>query len=106
MSSTVKLCLGGTAYLTMQLPRESQYQGNIPQEFHTGEQQQLSVMQVSGVSGSIGQAVSVQVPDDNVRRYLVYLKYWTLNLMPLMVYPKVLSPPNSIILGAGQRSAG
>ena len=22
---------------------------------------------------------------------LVYLKYWTLNLVPLMVYPKVLS---------------
>ena len=26
--------------------------------------------------------------------YLVYLKYWTLNLMPLMVYSKVLFHPN------------
>ena len=25
--------------------------------------------------------------------YLVYLKYWTLNLMPPMVYPKVLFHP-------------
>ena len=25
-------------------------------------------------------------PDDKVRRYLVYLEYWTLNLRPLMVY--------------------
>ena len=25
--------------------------------------------------------------------YLVYLKYWTLNLMPIMVYPKVLVHP-------------
>ena len=28
---------------------------------------------------------------------LVYLKYWTLNLMPLMVYPKVLFHPMFII---------
>ena len=33
-------------------------------------------------------------PDARVRIYLVYLKYWTLNLMPLMVYPKVLFHPN------------
>ena len=26
--------------------------------------------------------------------YLVYLKYWTLNLMPLMVYRKVLFHPH------------
>ena len=26
--------------------------------------------------------------------YLVYLKYWTLNLMPLMVYAKVVFHPN------------
>ena len=29
--------------------------------------------------------------------YLVYLKYWTLNLMPLMVYPAVLFSPNFTI---------
>ena len=28
----------------------------------------------------------------------MYLKYWTLNLMPLMVYPKVQLPPHFIIL--------
>ena len=39
-----------------------------------------------------------RTPDDKFRRYLVYLKYWTLNLMPLMVYPKVLLPPKFIIL--------
>ena len=33
-------------------------------------------------------------PDAKVRMYLVYLKCWTLNLMPLMVYPKVLFHPN------------
>ena len=31
--------------------------------------------------------------------YLVYLKYWTLSLMPLMVYPKVLFHPNFSIKG-------
>ena len=36
-------------------------------------------------------------PDDEARRCLVYLKYWTLNLNPLMVYPNVLFPPNFII---------
>ena len=36
-------------------------------------------------------------PDDKVRRYLVYLKYWTLSLNPLMVYPKVLFRPYFII---------
>ena len=30
--------------------------------------------------------------------YLVYPKYWTLNLNPLMVYPKVPFPPSFIIL--------
>ena len=34
----------------------------------------------------------MQCPDDEVRTYLVYLKYWTLILDPLMIYPKVLSP--------------
>ena len=43
-------------------------------------------------------AVRFSCPDDEVRRYLVCLKYWTLNLNPLLVYPKVLSPPNFIIL--------
>ena len=33
-------------------------------------------------------------PDAKVRMYLVYLKYRTLNLMPLMVYPTVLFHPN------------
>ena len=41
--------------------------------------------------------VIARVPRCEIRRYLVYLKYWTLNLRPLMVYPKVLSPPNFII---------
>ena len=33
------------------------------------------------------------IPDAEDRVYLVYLKYWTLNLNPLMVYPKVLFHP-------------
>ena len=33
-------------------------------------------------------------PNAKVWRYLVYLKYWTLSLRPLMIYPKVLTPPN------------
>ena len=32
-------------------------------------------------------------------RGLVYLKFWTLNLRPLMVYPKVLFPPNLTMKG-------
>ena len=36
-------------------------------------------------------------PDNEVQRYLVYLKYWTLNLRPLVVYSEVLFPPNFII---------
>ena len=37
------------------------------------------------------------VPDEKVQRYLVYLKYWTLTLRPLMVYTKVLFHPRFII---------
>ena len=40
-------------------------------------------------------------PDDKVRMCWVYLKYWTLNHRPLMVYPKVLFPPNFIIKARG-----
>ena len=40
--------------------------------------------------------VGCAAPDDKVQRYLVYLKYRTLNLNPLMVYPKVLIPPRFI----------
>ena len=36
-------------------------------------------------------------PDDELGRYLVYPKYRTLNLRPLMVYPKVLFPTSFII---------
>ena len=35
--------------------------------------------------------------DDNVQRFLVYLKYWTPNLTPLVVCPIVLLPPSFII---------
>ena len=35
-------------------------------------------------------APAVTGPVAEVRMYLVCLKYWTLNLRPLMVYPKVL----------------
>ena len=38
-------------------------------------------------------------PDANVRMYLVYLKYWTVNLLPQMVYPEVLFHPNFSIKG-------
>ena len=38
-------------------------------------------------------------PDAKVRMYLVYLKYYTLNLRPLMVYPKVLLRPIFSIKG-------
>ena len=31
-----------------------------------------------------------QSPDAKIRMYMVYLKYYTLNLRPPMVYPKVL----------------
>ena len=34
---------------------------------------------------------------ESIVEYLVYLKYWVLNLRPLMVYPKVLVPPNFTI---------
>ena len=40
----------------------------------------------------------VDAPDAKVRTYLVYLKYWTLNLVPL-VYPKALFHPNFSIKG-------
>ena len=45
-----------------------------------------------------GEAVA---PDAEVRMYLVYLKYWTLNLTPLMVYTKVLFHLNISIKGGG-----
>ena len=38
-------------------------------------------------------------PDAKVQMCLVYLKHWTLNLMPLMVYPKVLFHINFTIKG-------
>ena len=44
------------------------------------------------------QAGSRFLLDCKVQRYLVYLQYWTLNLRPLMVYPKVLFPPTFIII--------
>ena len=36
----------------------------------------------------------LEIPDAEDWMYLVYFKHWTLNLMPLMVYPKVLVPHN------------
>ena len=45
------------------------------------------------------QAVRGVYPDDRVWRYLVNLKYWTPNLRPLIVYPKVLFPPNFSVKG-------
>ena len=41
----------------------------------------------------VRQALALERPDAKDRMYLVYLKYWTLNLMPLIVYPKVLFNP-------------
>ena len=38
-------------------------------------------------------------PDDKLQRYLGYLRYWTLNLRPLIIYPYILFPPNFIIKG-------
>ena len=38
-------------------------------------------------------------PDAKVWMYLVHLKYWTLDLMPLTVYPKVLFHPMFSIKG-------
>ena len=38
--------------------------------------------------------IRYEIQDARDRLYLVHLKYWTLNLMPLMVYPKVLFHPN------------
>ena len=43
-------------------------------------------------------------PDAEVRMHLVYLKHWTLNLMPLMVYPKVLFHLNFSIKGNTARA--
>ena len=37
--------------------------------------------------------MSPLTPDAKVRMYLVYPKYWSLKLMPLMVYPRVLLHP-------------
>ena len=45
------------------------------------------------------QVAQDQTPDAKIRMYLVYFKYWTMNLMPLMVYPKVLLHPNFSIKG-------
>ena len=48
------------------------------------------------IAGEIQAAQQAQSsPDESLE--VVYLKYWTLNLRPLMVYPKVLFPPNFII---------
>ena len=44
------------------------------------------------------------LPDVKARRYLVYLKFWTINFMPVMVYSKVLLHPNFIILGIAGRN--
>ena len=44
--------------------------------------------------------VGLLPPDAKVRMFLVYLKYWTLNLIPLMVYPKVLFHPMFNIKGS------
>ena len=44
-------------------------------------------------------STSDEPPDDKVRRYLVKLEYLTLILTPLVVYSKVLFPPNFIIKG-------
>ena len=41
----------------------------------------------------VGQ-VALPPPDAKLQMYVVYLKYWTLELIPLMVYPKVLFHPN------------
>ena len=49
--------------------------------------------------GLAEQAGQVSSPDAEVWMYLVYLKNWTLNLMPLIVYPKVLFHPNFSIKG-------
>ena len=41
-------------------------------------------------------------PNAKVWKYLVYLKYlkyWTLSLIPLMVYPKILFHPNFSVKG-------
>ena len=58
---------------------------------------QLCRMLVIGQSSeSLANSISSEVicPDGKVQRHLVYFKYWTLNLMPPMVYPEVLFPPN------------
>ena len=41
----------------------------------------------------IAMSLANLTPHARVRRHLIYLKYWTLNLRPLMVYPQVLFPP-------------
>ena len=46
------------------------------------------------------QAALDQHPDAKIQMYLVYLKYWTLNLMPRMVYTTVLFRPNFGIKGS------
>ena len=48
------------------------------------------------------QGLQLQAPDAKVRMHLVFLKYRTLNLMPLMVYPKVLFHSNSSIIAASK----
>ena len=48
---------------------------------------------------------SGSVPDAKVQIWLVYLKYWTLNLMHLMVYPKVLFHPKFSIKGQASCTA-
>ena len=46
------------------------------------------------------QVSALPTTDAKVQMHLVYLKYWSLSLMSLMVYPKVLLHPNLSIKGA------
>ena len=46
--------------------------------------------QLATIRGLYTQVGMRNAPDDRVRRCVVYLKYWTLNFNPLLVYPKVL----------------
>ena len=81
--------LGQAAYL-INHPAEvsSVYYNSLPDPFY------WPMFVVATLAAIVASQVGLPTPHVKVRMYLVYLKYWTLKLMPLMVYPKALFHPN------------
>ena len=84
--------LGGGPRATVSRQQAAFLQLCAEVEFRTMQRAQLSPDAPADGSGG-------EHPDAKVWMYSVYLKYWTLHLMPLIVYPKVLFRPNFSIKG-------